>query len=207
VSSLLSWFLSPWGLLVLAALDSSLVFFLPLANDAVLVYLAASDRAHFWAYPLIATAGSAIGAFTTYSAGRWISEEGLERWVSKARLARIRRSVNRTGAFALAVPALIPPPFPYTPFVLTSGALEVNPWTFFSVLAGMRFTRFMAEAVLADIYGERLVGWMQSEPFRLVVWAFVALAVAGSAWSIHELIGKTRGIGTGRRGRHRSGRR
>lgn len=54
-----------WGVAVLAALDSSLVFFMPFGVDALVIYLAARDEALFWLYPLLATAGSLAGAAVT----------------------------------------------------------------------------------------------------------------------------------------------
>jgi hypothetical protein len=40
-------FLSWWGAFILAALDSSLVFFIPIANDALVVYLTARNPRMF----------------------------------------------------------------------------------------------------------------------------------------------------------------
>ncbi len=192
MSALLSWFISPGGLLVLATLDSSLLFFLPLANDVVVVNLAAGHSTRFWLYPLIATVGSVLGAGSTYWVGTRIGDDGLEKWISPRRVDRVRRRVKETGAVTLAVPALIPPPFPFTPFVLASGALRVHAATFFAVLAAMRLLRFGAEAWLARIYGRQLLQWMHSPAFQIVVWGLILLAVVGSAWSAYELIRKSR---------------
>ncbi len=192
MSALLSWFLSPGGLLLLATLDSSLLFFLPLANDVVVVYLAAGNPERFWLYPLIAAVGSVIGAASTYWVGTRIGDDGLEKWISPRRVERVRRRVKSTGAVTLAVPALIPPPFPFTPFVLASGALKVSGRTFFAVLAAMRLVRFGAEAILARRYGKQLLGWMHTPAFQVIIWMFILIAVAGSAWSVYELIRKTR---------------
>jgi membrane protein YqaA with SNARE-associated domain len=201
VPSYFSWFLSPVGALVLAAFDSSVAFFLPLANDTVVVYLAAGNPSRFWVYPVLSTIGSVIGCATTYWLGALAGEDGIERWVPAKRLDAIRRKTKEAGAFALAVPAIIPPPFPFTPFVLASGALEVNPWKFFPAIAAFRFVRFMAEGVLARIYGRQLLSWMNSGVFRGIVWGFVVLAIAGSAWSIYALIRRTRGGRVGRSAR------
>jgi membrane protein DedA with SNARE-associated domain len=105
----------------------------------------------------------------------------------------VRRKTGESGAIALAVPAIIPPPFPFTPFVLASGALGVNPARFLTFVAVGRLLRFAAEGVLARVYGRQLLAWMNSSVFRGVVWGFVVLAIAGSAWSIYALVRKTRG--------------
>jgi len=130
-----AFFLTWWGAYLIALLDASMVFFLPFGVDAVVIYLAASHRELAWLYPLLATAGSITGAAGTFWIGQKIGEVGLERYVPRRRLERLQCRVRDTGAVALAVPALMPPPFPLTPFVLTCGALRVNPWRFFSTFA------------------------------------------------------------------------
>jgi hypothetical protein len=52
---LLRLFLSPLGLVGLAALDSSMLFLLPIAVDAAVVILSGRHYDTFWAFPLLAT--------------------------------------------------------------------------------------------------------------------------------------------------------
>ncbi|MBW8714198.1 MAG: hypothetical protein JF632_08995, partial [Acidobacteria bacterium] len=52
--SRLGYFLTPAGLVLLAALDSSMVFFLPLGIDFVLILLAARQPELFWLYAVLA---------------------------------------------------------------------------------------------------------------------------------------------------------
>ena len=176
-------FLSWWGAVLLGALDSSLFFFAPLANDALLIYLVASHRETFWVYPLLTTAGSIAGAALTYWVGRKIGDAGLERLVPARRLERLKRRLNKTGAVALSLPAVLPPPFPLSAFVLTCGALEVNTRRFFGVFAVMRAIRFGVEALLAHRYGEQLLRMLQSAPFRRVVIGFIVIALLGTVIS------------------------
>src|SRR3954471_10185817 len=129
--SLFAFFLTWWGAFLLGALDSSMLFFLPLGIDTVVIYLAARNRDLFWVYPLLATTGSLAGAAVTFWIGVKGGEHGLERLVSGKRLERMRCKVRDSGAIALAVPALMPPPFPLTPFILTCGALAGNRWGVF----------------------------------------------------------------------------
>jgi anaerobic selenocysteine-containing dehydrogenase/membrane protein YqaA with SNARE-associated domain len=127
---LFGFFLSTWGVAVLAALDSSIVFSLPFAIDAAVIILAAQHRDLFWLYPLIVVPASLGGAAITYWIGWKIGEEGLHRFVPRRRLDRVHNRVRHSGAFALAALDLIPPPFPFTPIVLAAGALDVAPrWT------------------------------------------------------------------------------
>jgi membrane protein YqaA with SNARE-associated domain len=176
----LGFFLTWWGVLLLAVLDSSLVFYMPFGIDALVIYLAARDERLFWMYPLLATAGSLMGAVLTFWIGYKAGEAGLHRLVPEQRLERLRSRVRESGALALALPAALPPPFPLTPFVLTCGALQVNRWWFFSTFAIMRLLRFSLGAVLARIYGRGILRVLQSDDFRIVVIGFIAVAMVGT---------------------------
>jgi membrane protein YqaA with SNARE-associated domain len=179
----LRFFLTWWGALVLGALDSSLLFFMPLGIDALVVYLAARDHERFWIYPLLATAGSLIGAAITFWIGKKAGDVGLERLVSSTRLERLRARVRDSGALAVAVPALMPPPFPLTPFILTCGALEVDTRRFFITFGAVRLLRFGGEALLARAYGPGVLRVLESEAFQAVVIGFIVIAIVGTVVS------------------------
>lgn len=179
-SSFFTFFLTWWGAFVLGALDSSMLFFLPFGIDAVVIYLAARNHELFWLYPVLATAGSMTGAMVTFWIGVKGGEHGLERFIPEKRLERMRRKVKDSGAIALAVPALLPPPFPLTPFILTCGALAVDRWRFFLTFGSMRLLRFGIEAVLARRYGQGILRVLQSDSFQMVIVAFIVVAVAGT---------------------------
>jgi membrane protein YqaA with SNARE-associated domain len=181
--SIFGFFLTWWGAFLMGALDSSMLFFLPFGIDALVIYLAARNEELFWAYPLLATAGSLTGAALTFWIGRKAGEAGLERMVDGRRLERIRGRVRESGAIALAVPALLPPPFPLTPFILTCGALDVDRTRFFLTLGAVRLLRFGAEAGLAVVYGRGILRILQSDTFQLVIGAFVVIALLGTAAS------------------------
>jgi membrane protein YqaA with SNARE-associated domain len=183
---------SPAGVVVLAALDSTVFLSLPFGIDAAVILLAAQDRAFAWIVPILATTGSLAGAALTFWMGAKIGENGLDRYISPRRLQRIRRRVRNTGALALAALDLIPPPFPFTPFVLAAGALGVNASKFFMTLCLCRLLRFGLEAFLAVRYGDGVLSWLDSDAFQRVVAVFILLAAIASAWSIVRLIQATR---------------
>jgi membrane protein YqaA with SNARE-associated domain len=183
---------SPAGVIVLAALDSTLFFSLPFGIDAAVIILAARSGTLWWLVPLLATAGSLAGAALTFWMGVKIGEQGLERWVSPPRLARVRARVRESGAIALAVLDLIPPPFPFTPFVLAAGALEVDTRTFFVTLTTCRVLRFGLEAAFALVYGGRILTWLDSDLFHTVVLFFVIIAIALTLVSLAQIVRATR---------------
>jgi len=191
----LSLFASPIGVFVLAMLDSTLFFSLPFGIDAVVIILAARLNDHAWVVPLLATAGSVTGAALTFWMGVKIGEKGLDRYVSARRLDRIRRRIRESGAIALAALDLIPPPFPYTPFVLAAGALDVDASTFFVTLVVCRLFRFGIEAALAVVYGHSILRWFESDLFHDIVVGLIALAIVLTALSLVRLIRSTRTSG------------
>jgi membrane protein YqaA with SNARE-associated domain len=178
--SLLGYFLTPGGLFVMAALDSSLIFFLPLGIDFAVIILAARKAELFWLYALNATVGSVAGAAFTFWIGRTIGEHGLAKLIKPARLKRVQQRVGDSAAVTVAALGIIPPPFPFTAFVLTSGAAQVNARPFFTTLAGVRFLRFLFEAALAARYGRRILVWMRTPAFAAIVGILIALAVIGT---------------------------
>jgi membrane protein YqaA with SNARE-associated domain len=178
--SLLGYFLTPFGLVLMGALDSSMVFFLPLGIDFVVIILAARKPELFWLYAILAMIGSVIGAALTFWIGRIVGAHGLSRLINPSRLKRIEQRVSERAAISVAALAIVPPPFPFTAFVLTSGAFRVNAASFLVTLAGVRLVRFMIEGALAAHYGRGILAWMQSTTFTVVVGVMIALAVTGT---------------------------
>ena len=183
----------------MGALDSSVVFFLPLGIDFVVIILTARKPDLFWMYAVLAAVGSIAGASLTFWIGRKMGEAGLTRLLKPSTLKRVEQRVSNSSAYLVAALGIIPPPFPFTAFLLTSGALRVNPWQFLSALAGVRLVRFFLEAALAAHYGRGILAWMQSRTFTAAVIGLTVLAGVGtiiSAVSVLRSAKKSRS-GTG----------
>jgi hypothetical protein len=67
-----------------------------------------------------------------------------------------------------------------TPFVLTCGALDVDPRRFFVTFGSVRLLRFGAEALLARAYGSGVLRVLESDAFQIAIAAFIAVAVVGT---------------------------
>jgi hypothetical protein len=72
--------------------------------------------------------------------------------------------------------------------VLTSGALGMNAWVFLTTLAAVRVVRFGAETLLAHFYGRQILRWMQTPTFKMIVGAFIVLALIGTVVSAVALV-------------------
>ena len=181
---------SPLGIFVLAGLDSTIFFSFPGGIDAAIILLSAGryPSLPWYLVALMAVAGSMAGAALTFWTGVRIGEHGLDRYVAPKRLARIRRRMGRAGSLGLAALDLIPPPFPFTPFILAAGALDVDAARFFVTLAACRVLRFGGEALLADVYGQRVLSWARSAFVRDAAILLSAVAVTLTVLSIVKVV-------------------
>src|SRR5258708_543897 len=105
------------GLVLLGLADSSVVP-LPGSMDVLTIYLAARHRDLWWYYAFMATVGAVIGGYITYGLARKGGKEAFERKLSKKRAEKVFERFERWGFGAVALPALLPPPFPIVPFLL-----------------------------------------------------------------------------------------
>ena len=152
----------------------------PFGVDALVVVLAATYGEIFWIFPPIVTAVSLAGAALTYWMGRTAGDAGLPRLVAPHHLERIKARLNRTGSGALAVAAVMPPPFPLTPVLLVCGALDFDRRRFLLVFGVMRLIRFSAEALLARQYGESVLQMLDAGALQAAVMPFVVLALTAA---------------------------
>ena len=150
-----------------------------------MIVLASTHGEIFWIFPPIVTMLSLVGAALTYWVGRSAGDVGLPRLVSSRHLDRMKATVQKAGAGTLAVAAVLPPPFPLTPFVLTCGALGLDRWRFFLVFGVMRLIRFGAVALLARQYGDRVRQMLASPDLQTGMMVFVLVAFAAMvAWGV-----------------------
>src|SRR6202140_4054550 len=121
------------GLVLLGVADNSVI---PLTGsmDVLTIYLAAHHRQTWLYYALMATLGAVIGGYITYALARKGGKEAMERKLSRKRATQVFKAFERWGFAAVAVPALMPPPFPFVPFLLAAGAMQYSPKKFLAAL-------------------------------------------------------------------------
>lgn len=187
------------GLVLLGALDSSFLT-LPFANDIAVIVLVSLHHEWLLIYAAAATLGSLIGCFVMFEVGHAGGENFIRSHLSEQTFARMQETIAHKGPILLAVPAIIPPPFPFSAFVLGAGALEVPRRPFLTMLAAMRFVRFLAEGIAALYFGRGIVRWMQTPAFRTFIEILMGIAILASAYSIYRLVRTSRAHGRTRRG-------
>jgi len=134
--SVLHWLrhLGGLGLILLGVLDNSVVP-LPGSLDVLTILLAASQREWWWYYALMATAGAVAGGYLTYRIALREGKKELEKRVPQKQMKKIERVFGRWGFGAVVITALLPPPAPMVPFLLTAGAAQYPRKKFLSALA------------------------------------------------------------------------
>jgi membrane protein YqaA with SNARE-associated domain len=164
----------------------------PFGIDALIVVLAARYGDIFWIFPPIVTAISLAGAAVAYWIGRTAGDAGLPRLIPSPHLERIKARLNKTGVGALAVAAVLPPPFPLTPVLLTCGALHLDRWRFFLVFGTMRLIRFSTVALLARQYGDRLFQIADANSLHTVIAVLIVVGLTMAIGSTALLWCRTR---------------
>jgi membrane protein YqaA with SNARE-associated domain len=176
--------LNGFGLLLLGVLDSSLLF-LPFGNDLLLVAMVARNPSYWPYFAGMATAGSVLGCLITDAITRKGGEVGLERRFPKRRLDYVRRKMKKSAGWALGLAALMPPPFPFTPFVAAASVLQYPRKRLLASVAMGRFSRFSLEALMAVLLGERILRWGQSPALHYAVMSVLIVSLIGSGFSLY----------------------
>ena len=174
-----------FGLFLMSALDSSFLV-LPFGNDLLLIALVSSNRESFmWiVYVIVSAIGSVVGVFFVDLIMRKAGESGLERFVSRKRIDKLKAKLENKGGVTVFIATLIPPPFPFTPVVMTASALQSPRGKLLIAVFVGRLVRFGIEAVLALYFGRQLLAFMNSDVVTYIVYGLIAIAVILSTLSL-----------------------
>ena len=170
------------GLILLGLLDNSVVP-LPGSMDVFLVVLAADQRSWWPYYAFMATLGSVIGGYLTYRLARGEGKGQLAKRLKRSQMEKVHAAFEKWGFLAIAVPALIPPPFPMTPFLIAAGAAQYSRQKFVASLFLGRAVRYTILAVLAALYGRAILGFFSEHKAPILVTG-IAVMLAGVGFAI-----------------------
>ena len=173
------------GLFLMSALDSSFLV-LPFGNDLLLVALVSSNREGLgWiAYVIVSAIGSVVGVFIIDLIMRKTGEKGLERFISQRRIEKLKRKLENKAGISVFVATLIPPPFPFTPAVMTASALQSPRGKLLIAVFLGRLLRFGIEAVLALYFGRQVLAFMNSDAVTYIVYGLIGIAIVLSTLSL-----------------------
>jgi membrane protein YqaA with SNARE-associated domain len=171
------------GLFLVSIVDSSFVPLpIPGITDIMLVLLAAQHEDPVLLIAL-ATLGSALGGWFSWRVG----QSGGMAFIEKRTPPRIFKQVcgwmESHAVLAVAVPAILPPPAPLSPFVLAAGALHMSLRKFMIAFTASRAIRHTIAVLLGIRYGKAVLHlWFKfsdkyGTAILIVIWAFILISV------------------------------
>lgn len=173
------------GLFLMSTLDSSFLV-LPFGNDLLLIALVSSNRnSLIWiGYVIVSAIGSVVGVLIVDIIMRKAGEKGLERFVSAQRVEKLKQKLENKAGITVFIGTLIPPPFPFTPVVMTASALQSPRGQMLIAVFLGRLLRFGIEAMLALYFGRQMIAFLNSEVVTYFVYGLIGIAVVLSTLSL-----------------------
>jgi membrane protein YqaA with SNARE-associated domain len=169
------------GLLLLGLADNSLIP-LPGSMDVLTIWFAVHHHNEWLYYAAMATLGAVVGGYVTYRLARKGGKAALEHRLGHRGADAFSERFGRWGFWAVAVPAILPPPFPLVPFLLAAGAMQYPRKKFVAALTLGRSLRYGILAYLGVHYGRHFLRFFNryTKPtvFVLVGMSLVAGIVA-----------------------------
>jgi membrane protein YqaA with SNARE-associated domain len=179
------------GLFVVTFFDSSVLSF-PFFPDAMLIQLCVANPARMPYYAAMAALGSLCGCLLLYG----LAKKGGEAFFHKharGKAETIKEWVEKNAFLSAFIPAILPPPFPFKPFVLAEGVFQV-PWRTFvmAILLG-RGLRYGVEGILAVRYGDAALLFLKAHGAAFALGMVVALLLLylSSRFLLHKPAAKS----------------
>jgi membrane protein YqaA with SNARE-associated domain len=192
------------GLFLVSIVDSSFVPLpVPGVTDIMLVLYAAQHQDP-WLLLLAATAGSAIGGWASYKVGQSGGMAFIEKRTPRRVFRRVTRWMESHATLAVAVPAILPPPMPLSPFVLAAGALRMSLRKFMIAFTTSRLLRHAIAIWLGIRYGKQvLVLWNRfTAQYGLLIlvtlWTAILLSVGFAFWQLWKTSHTVGAVGKGK---------
>jgi membrane protein YqaA with SNARE-associated domain len=181
-----------FGIFLVSIVDSSFVPLpVPGVTDIMLVVFAA-QKSNWILLILLATAGSALGGYLSYEVGHAGGMQFLEKHVP----ARIFKSVcewmETHAILAIALPAILPPPMPLSPFVLAAGALKMSKKKFLTTFTLSRCARHAFAVWLGIYYGRHVLNlWNRfsakwATTILIVLWTGILISCVIAFWKLYK---------------------
>jgi membrane protein YqaA with SNARE-associated domain len=191
------------GLFFVSIIDSS---FVPLPIPGVtdiMIVLFAAQKTNWFLLILLATAGSALGGYLSYQVGQSGGMSFLEKHIPPRIFKRVCDWMEKHAILSVALPALLPPPMPLSPFVLAAGALKMSRSKFMTTFTLSRAIRHSIAAFLGVHYGKQVLHLWNAfsqkwaTTILIVIWSVILISCAIAFWKLYKT---SRSVGVGGRG-------
>lgn len=166
------------GLILLGIADNAPFISAPAGSVDVFLIVLAAHRHEWWIYyAFMATLGEVLGGYAAYRLAEKGGQESLEKKIGKPRAEKLYKQFEKRGFMTVFVGSILPPPFPFTPVLMTAGIMQYPRKKFLSALTAGRSLRFFCVAFLGRTYGPRVVSYF-SRHYTVLLYFLIALAVA-----------------------------
>jgi membrane protein YqaA with SNARE-associated domain len=191
------------GVFLVSIVDSSFVPLpVPGITDIMIIIMAAQHQSVILLV-LLATAGSALGGYFSHLVGQRGGMAFLEKRIPPRIFKRVCQWMESHAILSVALPAILPPPMPLSPFVLAAGALKMSRKKFLTTFTFSRAARHTIAAWLGIHYGRHIIRlWnglsaKYATPFLIVLWVGIAISCAFAFWQLYKT-SRAVGVRTGR---------
>ena len=191
-----------FGVFLVSIVDSSFVPLpVPGVTDIMVIIMAAQHQ-NVILLVLLAYAGSALGGYFSHLVGQRGGMAFLEKRVPPRIFKRVCQWMESHAILSVALPAILPPPMPLSPFVLAAGALKMSRKKFMIAFTVSRSLRHTLAAWLGIHYGRHIVRiWnglsaKYATPALIVIWVGIAVSCAFAFWQLYKT-SRTVGVRTG----------
>ena len=187
------------GVFLVSIVDSSFVPLpVPGITDIMVVVMAA-QHANVFLLILASTAGSFLGGYFSYKVGHAGGLTFVEKHVSPRIFKRVCNWMEKHAIVSVALPAVLPPPMPLSPFVLAAGALQISIKKFLIAFTASRCLRHALAAWLGIHYGRGVLHlWNMftqkwGTQILIGIWSLILIGVGIAFWRIYKTTRQMRG--------------
>jgi len=173
------------GLFLVTFFDSSVLSF-PLVADALVVEVSMHNPARMPYYCAMAALGSLAGCIWLYLLAKKGGEAFFRRRAGRIAL-QVKRWVETNAFLSAFLPAILPPPVPFKPFILAEGVFQVPLRTFVVALLLGRGLRYFIEGILAVRYGEAVLLYLMTHKAEF---GLASIAIAVIAYYLSRLVNR-----------------
>ena len=177
---------------LISIVDSSFVPLpIPGVSDLMIIFFAA-QHTNLILLVTVATVGSALGGYLSFQVGQKGGMQFLEKHVPRRIFKRVCGWMEHHAVLSVALPAILPPPMPLSPFVLAAGALKMSERTFMVSFTASRFLRHLIAAWAGITYGQQVLQlWNRfsdkwATTILVAFWAFLLVFVGLAFWRLYH---------------------
>ena len=181
-----------FGVFLVSIVDSSFVPLpLPGITDIMIIVMAAQHQSWFLLI-LLATIGSGLGGWFSYQVGQSGGLAFIEKHIPPRIFKRVCEWMENHAILSVALPAILPPPMPLSPFVLAAGALKMSRRKFLTTFILSRCLRHTVAAWLGIHYGRHILHlWNNlsdkyATPVLILIWTGILASCAFAFWKLYK---------------------